>query len=568
MKSTIGEALRQLRRQYSMSQTELGGEQFSKSYVSAVENGKIQPSYEALRHFSLQLGRTADYFEQFLQQPTSSDLPFSFSQPTHSLNDNDEIQVKALTFLDVLVENGACSSLQLLGELPLLSPQVLATLPLETQAPYSFLMGCRAKQEGNIQEALLVFEHALDIASSKHRPIILDEIGICHTLSHAHHSALNAHRRALDLFQAESMSAASSSMKLRFELHCAQDYQALGVHQTAIIHYEYAQELLAVHHDLKTAAQIYFGLGYCAYACLFQSERRMAPSLTLDAEEEKAFQQAINCLEQASTLYRIGGECGEASRTRLTQVMVLLDCCIRRRRSAQQQSAGVSTSVVASCVTLLQAAEEQCRQILMIEQEERALAALLSNEAQARLILLMAHLLSVFVQRALLARYNGENGAPKQTQERAVWFCHQALSALADSTLSWALIQELMNAPMNTWKHVKASLPLLPPLLSSLKESQAELSLSIGMLAEELGKTATTLTSRDQYYMQADDLFQNALSLWKATHQEQENDGTLLKRGYQHVISTLEERIGAHASQSERHVQTLLKLLKEGLLYV
>ncbi len=563
----LGRVLRQLRRQHSMTQTELGGERFSKSYVSAVEKGKIMPSHEALRHFSSQLGQTVDYFEQFLQQPEPPIFPLSLIPPTPSSNDDYEMQVKALTLLDVLVEDGAFSSLQLVQQLPLLSPHALATLPLETQAPYSFWLGCRARQEGNIAEALHSFEYALGIASLKYRAVILDEIGTCHTLSHAHHSALNAHYRALRLLQEETMNTASTSMRLHIELHCAQDYHALGVHQTAIVHYEHAKELLDVHQNLKTAAQIYYGLGYCTYASLFQAslfqkEQRMAPPSPIpDAEEEKVFQQAINFLTQSSTLYHVGSEHGQESRTRLTQVMILLDCCIRHRRVAEQQPTGVDVAVAARCTTLLEAAEEQCRQILTLEQNERATTASLSDdEAQARLLLLLAYLLSVFVQRAILAHYSEEIGAAKQ--ERAVWFCYKTLTALADSTLTWALLQELMNAPLDAWKQAKASLPPLPALSSSsLRESHAELSLTVGMLAEQLGKTATLSASRDEYYRQADDLFQNALSLWQAARQGQQNDPTLLKRGYQHVISTLEERIVAQTSQGERHVQTLLKLL-------
>jgi len=129
-------------------------------------------------------------------------------------------------------------------------------------------------------------------------------------------------------------------------------------------------------------------------------------------------------------------------------------------------------------------------------------------------------------------------------------------------------MQELMDAPMNAWRHSKASLPLLPPLSSStMRESQAELSLIVGMLTEQLGETAATPAFRREYYKQADDLFQNALSFWHTPLQEQQNDLTLLKRGCQYVINVLEERTVAHTQQSEQHVQTLLNLLKKSLLH-
>ncbi len=43
MQVPLSEYIRQLRRQRGLTQTELGGDRFSKSYVSAVELEKNQP---------------------------------------------------------------------------------------------------------------------------------------------------------------------------------------------------------------------------------------------------------------------------------------------------------------------------------------------------------------------------------------------------------------------------------------------------------------------------------------------------------------------------------------------
>src|SRR4051794_34741720 len=58
----VGYYIRQLRRDRSLTQTELGNNLFSKSYVSAVENGKLVPSTEALTSFALRLGEVPTYF--------------------------------------------------------------------------------------------------------------------------------------------------------------------------------------------------------------------------------------------------------------------------------------------------------------------------------------------------------------------------------------------------------------------------------------------------------------------------------------------------------------------------
>src|SRR5579884_2650817 len=68
MQPASGELIRQIRRQYNLTQTELGGERFSKSYVSAVERNKIVPSPQALQYFSERLGKPDDYFANLFQQ--------------------------------------------------------------------------------------------------------------------------------------------------------------------------------------------------------------------------------------------------------------------------------------------------------------------------------------------------------------------------------------------------------------------------------------------------------------------------------------------------------------------
>src|SRR5947199_10837343 len=68
MQQTIGEFIRQTRRQQNITQSELGGTRFSKSYVSAVERNKITASSEALGFFAEQLSQPPNYFTSLFQQ--------------------------------------------------------------------------------------------------------------------------------------------------------------------------------------------------------------------------------------------------------------------------------------------------------------------------------------------------------------------------------------------------------------------------------------------------------------------------------------------------------------------
>src|SRR5437660_9358236 len=102
MQQSIGEIIRQLRRQSSLTQTELGGTRFSKSYVSAVERTKITPSIEALHFFAEQLGLSSDYFINLRQDTEEKGWLSSALQPSH--RDYQNVQEELSNLLDILLE--------------------------------------------------------------------------------------------------------------------------------------------------------------------------------------------------------------------------------------------------------------------------------------------------------------------------------------------------------------------------------------------------------------------------------------------------------------------------------
>src|SRR5450759_3241870 len=60
--TTLGSRLRDARLSLGMTQDDLAAGQFSKSYVSAVELGKIRPSVNALRTLAGRLDQPISYF--------------------------------------------------------------------------------------------------------------------------------------------------------------------------------------------------------------------------------------------------------------------------------------------------------------------------------------------------------------------------------------------------------------------------------------------------------------------------------------------------------------------------
>ncbi len=139
MQPAAGELIRQIRRQYNLTQTELGGDRFSKSYVSAVERNKIVPSPQALQYFSEQLGKPRDYFANLLQQPESM-KQLAMLVPVTLENGERRAGHEELTVLDILLGDADVNSLAGRQQLQTLPPQAVAALPPARQARYHFLL--------------------------------------------------------------------------------------------------------------------------------------------------------------------------------------------------------------------------------------------------------------------------------------------------------------------------------------------------------------------------------------------------------------------------------------------
>src|ERR1700675_518851 len=107
MQLSCGDIIRQLRRQYNLTQTELGSDRFSKSYVSAVERNKIIPSAQALRYFAEQLNKPEDYFSNLLQRPEhmSSLAILDTSTPEDAELNRSGFQREEPRLLDILLEH-------------------------------------------------------------------------------------------------------------------------------------------------------------------------------------------------------------------------------------------------------------------------------------------------------------------------------------------------------------------------------------------------------------------------------------------------------------------------------
>ena len=570
MQLPVGEYIRQLRRQQSLTQTELGGKRFSKSYVSAVERDKIVPSHDALRFFAEQLDQPIEPFEQLLQQSEQiRHAPSALGTSVTPIDDQNDQEIVAL--LDLVLKGKEHYHTPL--------PQIIANFSLETnsfpslqkQARYTFLKGLQAQENDDLTTAQTYLEHALALAPTEYLPAILDALGTNYYLSQVFECALSYHTRALKLLKEKN--AHDSNLLLSVELHCANDHRALQAHYEASLHYEQARRYLRATHNMQIAGELYLGLGYCTYASLFQAKNPLRAIVTQppsSAEMDRSYQLALNYLLQSRTLYQVSSDQEGESTARLTQAMVLLDFSTWRQHIAQEKirANGKTVPFIGHCSSLLDDAEEQCRQVLLAWQETLTDFTVPSPDQQATLYTALAYLARIFTQRAALARIGEYHDTATKERSLAIHICQQILDSLQEQPLSWHLVHEIANVSGASISYRSQSLPYSPDHFVSLDHnpiSAMEVFFAAGEIAEELGKVSTSLDYTQECYSRSDHFFQLTLEAANLETPNKKRDSSYLTRLYQRYTNILEQRLMLNSSLDTTS-QKLLSVFKDALL--
>ncbi len=574
MQQQLGELIRHLRHERSLTQTELGGEYYSKSYVSAVERDKIVPSKDALRFFAEQLDQPQDSFTLLMRENEHERHEMTMLGQRDAGIAHEEI----VALLDMVLESVEQATSFPFSRLPRLSQEVIAVMPKEKQALYTLLMGMMAQKKQNHSTAQATFEQALTLASPAQRPAILDAIGVNYYQEQEYEAALTYHKRGLSFLEELDAGAIMPTLKLKLHLHCACDYRILGSYKQASLHYEQASHSLNASHDLKTAGQIYMGLGYCTYAYTFQnsmpSSSAMPSEQKMSNEEiERNFLRAVGYLVQSRVLYQVCSDVVGESTARITQAMILLDLCKRRQ---QQLAMEEGASQQSSYNLYLDEADEQCRQVLLSWQEQFIGSVQPSAAVETLLYMALAFRVRVSTLGAAFARLSKYQDTAQRELAQATLFCQRLLHALTTSTFSWELVRAGLRHASVTQQ--QPSLLCLPDVAQiqrdahgQLLRGKLEVYFAAGEVMEEIGRIANDDKYAFDCYERADQCFRVMLPVsLKFTHIEmQTSDGTQdvgdAMHRYQRYIAILEERLQATPALAENTIKTLLRVLKEGL---
>jgi tetratricopeptide (TPR) repeat protein len=175
---TIGQRLRRLRLEKSLSQRELSAPGVSYAYISRIEAGTRQPSVKALRKLAPKLGVSTEYLETGSEMGATEQRELQLADAELQLRLGDDVPV-AEDALRVLLD------------------EAVDTGDFQSAARARIALGLIAAQAGRNDEAVRRLEEALASASPPHpasRPDVYAALGQAH-------AALGRPDRAVELFE-------------------------------------------------------------------------------------------------------------------------------------------------------------------------------------------------------------------------------------------------------------------------------------------------------------------------------------------------------------------------------
>lgn len=552
MQQAIGTYIRQRRRERNMTQSELGGTAFSKSYVSAVEGGKLLPSKEALKHFAASFGESEERFMACAtQMTTDSALPLVETVGILSEVDNMLVHEK-VALLEAMLEQIDYTEFRAPASFFSLSEEALALLSRSERTHYAFFQGMMLQKQASYPAAIQVLEGALAGENHpQHVVAILHELGACYMAMHLPHTALAYSLRAHQALTQEPATFANSPLSFRVELACGAIYQHLCRYSEGLKHFEQARICVNTRQNMQQTGQLYWGLGYCTYALAFQ---QTASGNEHIEQIEQLYQQACSYLLQSCILAQIALDKYMERSRRLFLTSIQLDWCIRQRRQLRRAQTPELTDSVrrARLLSTLDEISQQCRQMLLDVGDSRE-HKVTEVEGAPLLSMILTLLVRSAVQRALLQHESGYESTFQREYSFAVSLCQQILDAGQDEArlerVAWSIGN--LSEPFSSVS--PTGLPRLSEF-TSIQDGEAawivcmrrsEVFWMAGEVAIMQGQTASMPDFRVHCIAFADRCFQQALTLLtQATHQE---DLGYLERAYQRYVALLEERLQTEA---------------------
>jgi tetratricopeptide (TPR) repeat protein len=270
----IGERVRIARMAANLTQQELAGNTYSKSYISAVERGKMTPSFQALRLLAERLGRSISYFLgegdldlQALVGSGTSALALSDEERRQREQEARQMLIEAEAWLVKGQAEQALAALQVTANAP------PAALPLLEQPRWYWLAGWAGVWAKQYPEVIGWLERGLELteAAQAQAPTMqkarLGEmaerirmfLGVCYYDQGHPAKALAYHLRCLAAMTNGTVT--DPELKLAIYKALGNDTSLLGRQDEAIDFYQRACKLAEDMNDPRQRGLAYWGLG-------------------------------------------------------------------------------------------------------------------------------------------------------------------------------------------------------------------------------------------------------------------------------------------------------------------
>jgi HTH-type transcriptional regulator, quorum sensing regulator NprR len=269
----LGQRIRQMRTRRGLTQQDLAGEDYSKSYISAIEQGKTRPSLEALQRIASRLEVPAG---TLLDPDAPGFAPFDpESMPRRvrrrrgvraggpSTNDPAYLDLRISGAERTIYTGNASQALDVLRTmLPDEGGNSQSPRPLDsTQLQRSYYLAAQAAVRiGSTTEALGYLQRGMQLAQrqgdSEMNERMRNVLGVAYYQADQPLSALEQHRLCLDAIQSGVVS--DPNFKLLVYSNIANDYWALHDNERATTTYKSALEIWQEVNSVERQAGIYW----------------------------------------------------------------------------------------------------------------------------------------------------------------------------------------------------------------------------------------------------------------------------------------------------------------------
>ncbi len=239
--SDIGIRIKQLRLQMHLSQTQIAGNDMTRSLISQIENGKCHPSIATLSLIAQRLGKPIEYFFSVVSHDANA---------LHLINDATSALQKGNIKEAV---DKATNAVQL--------SQLGTDESIEPQARY--ILGVSLRKNGEWQRAFDELEEALELfLAAKDKKRIIEtqfELGNCSFYLEEYKNASRFYRKVIRMCNELKT---LDRLRVRALLYLGTVYYRLGENENALSSYTEAENSAKIHNDPDFIIDVQMSIGW------------------------------------------------------------------------------------------------------------------------------------------------------------------------------------------------------------------------------------------------------------------------------------------------------------------